>query len=347
MSHDLDENRLCDWLEQNLPGFERPILLTKFANGQSNPTFKVQSESGSYVLRRKPLGTLLPSAHAIDREYRLLSALWPLGFPVPQPYCYCSDVNIIGSDFYVMGMAVGQNYSNGSLPDLTPDARRQTYLSMVDTLASLHQIDAAAAGLANYGKPGNYFERQIGRWAQQYRISQTDHIEDMERLIEWLPTTAPPQSRSSIVHGDFRIDNLIFGQNNKVNSVLDWELSTLGDPLADFTYFALQWVLPQDGAAALGGLQLGSLGIPTLDEILDRYCTATQRHEPPDLNWYFAYNLFRAAGIVQGIKKRVAEGTASNARADEMASRVPAYAKSAWAFAERATRHAAPLGGAR
>ncbi|MFM7010688.1 MAG: phosphotransferase family protein, partial [Betaproteobacteria bacterium] len=162
MSHDLDENRLGGWLEQNLPGFKRPILLTKFANGQSNPTFKVQSESGSYVLRRKPLGTLLPSAHAIDREYGLLSALWPLGFPVPQPYCYCSDVNIIGSDFYVMGMAVGQNYSNGSLPDLTPDGRRQTYLSMVDTLASLHQIDAAAAGLANYGKPGNYFERQIG-----------------------------------------------------------------------------------------------------------------------------------------------------------------------------------------
>jgi len=337
----MDEVVLGAWLTTNLTDFQLPFSIRKFPGGQSNPTYRIDAENGSYVLRRKPIGNLLPSAHAVDREYHLLSALWPLGFPVPRPLAFCEDPSIAGAIFYVMELASGKNRWDGALPDLSPHERRCAYLAMVDTLAALHQIDVNAAGLSNFGRQGNYFERQVKRWTSQYRESQTDDIIEMEHLIDWLSQTVPPQTRSAVVHGDYRIDNLIFTADHHVEAVLDWELATLGDPLADFSYFAMQWVLPRDGAAALGGLDLVALGIPTLDEIVDRYCAATGRDGLPDLEWYFAYNLFRLAGIVQGIKKRVVDGSASHPQAHETAAKAPIFAKAAWTFARKVQSHAA------
>ena len=332
----IDEAALGAWLEANVEGFSRPFSLTKFASGQSNPTYKISGASGEYVLRRKPFGPLLPSAHAVDREYRLLSALSPLDFPVPEPLALCDDPSVIGAMFYVMELAKGRPYADGALPDFDPATRRRMYEQLVDTLADLHNIDPAAAELADFGKPGNYFERQVARWTRQYRDSQTDYLPEMERLIAFLPETLPEQSRMSIVHGDYRIDNVVFDGDGTLTAVLDWELATLGDPLADFSYLAMQWMMPADGAAGLAGLDLAALGIPTLDAIVQRYSERSGVPVAAKLDWYFAYNLFRLAGIVQGIKKRVIDGTASHAQAAEMAERVPMLASAAWSFAEKA-----------
>ena len=332
----IDEASLGAWLEANVEGFAGPFTLTKFPSGQSNPTYKISAVSGEYVLRRKPFGKLLPSAHAVDREYRLLSALSPLDFPVPRPLALCADPEIIGAVFYVMELAKGRPYADGSLPDFDPATRRHMYQQLVDTLVDLHGIDPAAVDLEHFGKPGNYFERQVMRWTRQYRDSQTDYIPEMERLIAFLPETLPDQSRTSIVHGDYRIDNVVFDGDGTLTAVLDWELATLGDPLADFSYLAMQWVMPADGGAGLAALDLEALGIPTLDEIVRRYSDRSGIPIADTLDWYFAYNLFRLAGIVQGIKKRVMDGTASHAQAAEMAKRVPMLASAAWDFAQRA-----------
>src|SRR5215207_4192072 len=267
----LDEEALGRWLEANVEGFIAPFELTKFPSGQSNPTYKISAASGGYVLRRKPFGPLLPSAHAVDREYRLLSALHPLGFPVPRPLALCADPDVIGAIFYVMELARGRPYANGALPEFDPATRHRMYEQLIDTLADLHAIDPEAAELGDFGKPGNYFERQVARWTRQYRDSQTDFIPEVERLIAFLPQTLPEQSRTSIVHGDYRIDNVMFDGDGTLTAVLDWELATLGDPLADFSYLAMQWMLPADGGAALGGVDLATLGIPTLEETVDRY----------------------------------------------------------------------------
>jgi len=331
----IDEAALGRWLEANVESFRDPFQLEKFAWGQSNPTYRIRAASGDYVLRRKPFGPLLPSAHAVDREYRLISALHPLGFPVPRPYALCGDAHVIGAIFYVMELAKGRAYTNGALPDFDPATRRSKYEQLVDTLADLHNIEPAAAGLSDFGKPGNYFERQVARWTRQYRDSQTDELPAMERLIDYLPASLPEQSRVSIVHGDYRIDNVLF-DNGQITAVLDWELATLGDPLADFSYLAMQWVMPADGGAGLAGLDLLTLGIPTLDEIVEFYSTRSGVPVADRLDWYFAYNLFRLAGIVQGIKKRVIDGTASHAHAAEMAKRVPMLADAAWSFAVKA-----------
>jgi aminoglycoside phosphotransferase (APT) family kinase protein len=331
----LDEAALGGWLEANIDGFRGPFELAKFPSGQSNPTYRISAASGEYVLRRKPFGPLLPSAHAVDREYRLLSALAPLGYPVPRPLALCEDTQVIGAIFYVMALAKGCAYANGALPDFDAPTRREMYEQLVDTLADLHNIDPAAAGLADFGKAGNYFERQVARWTRQYRDSQTDQIEEMEGLIAFLPRTIPQQSRTSVVHGDYRIDNVMF-DDRRLTAVLDWELATLGDPLADFSYLAMQWVMPADGGAGLAGLDLPPLGIPTLEEIVRRYSARADVPVAKKLDWYFAYNLFRLAGIVQGIKKRVIDGTASHAHAAEMAKRVPMLAQAAWRFAEKA-----------
>ena len=331
----MSDAALGRWLNANVEGFSGPFALEKFAAGQSNPTYRIAAASGDYVLRRKPFGPLLPSAHAVDREYRLLSALWPLDFPVPRPLGLCEDETIIGAIFYVMELAPGRSYSNGALPEFDPLARTRMYEQLVDTLADLHRIDPSAAGLGDFGKPGNYFERQVARWTRQYRGSQTDEIPEMERLIAFLPQSLPEQSRVAIVHGDYRIDNALF-DDGRLTAVLDWELSTLGDPLADFSYLAMQWVMPADGGAGLEGLDLDALGIPTLEIIAQRYSGRSGVPVAAQLDWYFAYNLFRLAGIVQGIKKRVIDGTASHARASEMAKRVPMLATAAWRFAERA-----------
>jgi aminoglycoside phosphotransferase (APT) family kinase protein len=332
----MNEAVLDSWLSGHVEGYRGPFELHKFPSGQSNPTYKIGAASGDYVLRRKPFGPLLPSAHAVDREYRLLSALHPLGFPVPQPLALCRDPEVLGAIFYVMELAKGRPYADGSLPGFTPVARRRTYEQLVDTLADLHNIDPAPAGLGDFGKPGNYFERQVARWTRQYRDSQTDDIPEMDRLIDYLPVSLPEQSRTSIVHGDYRIDNVMFDDAGKLTAVLDWELATLGDPLADFSYLAMQWMMPADGGAGLGGLDLAALGIPGLDAIVERYSARSGVPVAAQLDWYFAYNLFRLAGIVQGIKKRVIDGTASHAQAAEMAKRVPMLASSAWSFAQRA-----------
>lgn len=332
----IDEAALGDWLTANVAGFSGPFTLTKFSSGQSNPTYRISAASGDYVLRRKPFGQLLPSAHAVDREYRLLSALHPLGFPVPRPFALCDDPDVIGAIFYVMEIAKGRPYANGALPEFDAPTRRRMYEQLIDTLADLHVIDPDAAELSDFGKSGNYFERQVMRWTRQYRDSQTDYLPEMERLISFLPETIPEQSRTSIVHGDYRIDNVMYDGEGSLTAVLDWELATLGDPVADFSYLALQWMMPADGGAGLGGLNLNELGIPTLDEIVERYSVRSGVPVAAQLDWYFAYNIFRLAGIVQGIKKRVIDGTASHAQAAEMARRVPMLASAAWDFAKKA-----------
>lgn len=329
----VDEEALGAWLEANVEGFSGPFELTKFPSGQSNPTYRIRAQSDDYVLRRKPFGRLLSSAHAVDREYRLLSALHPLDYPVPRPLAYCDDHQVIGAIFYIMELARGRAYANGALPDFDPGTRRRMYEQLIDVLADLHTIDPEAAELGDFGKPGNYFERQVMRWTRQYRDSQTDFIPEMERLISFLPETLPQQSRTSVVHGDYRIDNVLFDGDGTLAAVLDWELATLGDPLADFSYLAVQWMLPADGGAGLGGLDLERFGIPALMQVATRYTERSGVPVEQQLDWYFAYNLFRLAGIVQGIKKRVLDGTASHANAEEMAKRVPMLAQAAWNFA--------------
>ncbi|MEQ1509795.1 MAG: phosphotransferase family protein [Sphingopyxis sp.] len=333
----LDERRLTAWMTDNVEGFAGPITIAKFKGGQSNPTYRIDAASGAYVLRRKPFGPLLPSAHAVDREYRVIAGLHPTGFPVARPYGLCTDESVIGSMFYIMAMVEGRTIWDGAMPDASANQRHATYMAMVDTLAALHNVDVDAAGLADYGKPGNYFERQVGRWTKQYRASQTDVMPEVERLIEWLPTTLPPQTRTSIVHGDYRIDNMIFAADEpRVLAVLDWELSTLGDPLADFTYLCMAWVTEHGGRSGVMDLDRAALGIPELDEVVTRYCAATGRDSVPDMNWYFAYNFFRLVGIIQGIKKRVIDGTATSSHAREMSERVTPLAERAWYFAQMA-----------
>ncbi len=333
----IDEAALSTWLESNIQGYAGPLHVLQYKGGQSNPTYRLETPGRTYVLRRKPSGTLLPSAHAVDREFRLISALRTTGFPVPEPYALCEDTGVIGAVFYVMQSVAGAIHWNGSLPELAPEQRRDAYVSMITTLARLHNVDFASIGLADYGKPGNYFARQVQRWTRQYRASETGRIEAAERLITWLPDTVPEQARTAIVHGDYRIDNMIFGPGaSQVAAVLDWELSTLGDPLADFTYLLMGWALPADGRSSLGGLDLAGLGIPGRDEAVALYCRLTDRSGLPELDWYFAYNLFRLVGIVQGIAGRVRDGTAASAKAAEAAARAPMLAEAAWQFALKA-----------
>ncbi|CAN5315587.1 phosphotransferase [soil metagenome] len=333
----LDLVKLATWMESHVAGFAGPLGYAKFAGGQSNPTYRLDTPTTAYVLRRKPFGPLLPSAHAVDREYRVIAGLHPTGFPVPRPYGLCEDDSVVGSAFYIMEMVEGRTIWDGSMPDLTPSARRAHYDAMVDTLAALHNLDHVAAGLESFGKPGNYFERQVARWTKQYRASETEHMPDVERLIEWLPATLPEQTRTSVVHGDYRIDNMIFAHEApRVIAVLDWELSTLGDPLADFSYLLMNWVTEPEGRSGVKGLAGPETGIPTISEVTKRYCAATGRDGVPRLEWYFAYNLFRLTGIVQGIKKRIVDGTASSAQAEKTAERVYGLASAAWGFAKQA-----------
>lgn len=333
----LDEAKLSAWLEANVAGYQGPMKLTKFKGGQSNPTYKIEAPSGNYVLRRKPFGPLLPSAHAVDREYRVQAALQKAGWTVPPQYGLCTDDSVIGSWFYVMGMVDGRTIWDGAMPNDTPEYRRATYNAMIDTLAGLHSVDVDAAGLSDYGKPGNYFGRQVERWTKQYRLAETETMDSMERLIAFLPASLPEQTRTSVVHGDYRIDNMIWSKTEpKVLAVLDWELSTLGDPLADFTYVAMAWVTENGGRSGVMDLDRKALGIPELEEVVERYCAATGRTSVPDMNWYFAYNFFRLAGIMQGIKKRVIDGTASSAHAKAMSERVQPLADKAWEFALKA-----------
>ncbi|MCW3836770.1 phosphotransferase family protein [Sphingomonas canadensis] len=334
---DLDEARLGAWLAANVAGFDGLARVEKFPGGQSNPTYRIDAASGSYVLRRKPFGPILPSAHAVEREYRLIAALHPTGFPVARPYGLCEDAEVVGSPFYVMEMVEGRTLWDGALPGMAPDARTAHYHAIVDTLAALHSIDYQAVGLGDYGKPGNYFARQVERWSRQYRASQTDDLPEVDAMIAWLPRTVPEQTRTSIVHGDYRIDNMIFAPDGpRVLAVLDWELSTLGDPLADFSYFLMSWATEPEGRSGVKGLTGPRTGIPELEAMVARYCAATGRDGVPQLDWYFAYNLFRLVGIVQGIKKRMLDGNASSAQAANTVERLPGLVAAAWGFAVKA-----------
>lgn len=332
----LDLGKLTAWFEAHVEGFAGPISYTKFKGGQSNPTYKIETPATNYVLRRQPFGKLLPSAHAVDREYKVMTGLYPTGFPVPSTYGLCEDPEILGSKFFVMSMADGRSLWNGALPDLNPGERRAHYNALIDTMADMHFHDPQEIGLGDYGKPTDYCARQIARWSKQYKLSETEHMPQMERLIEWLPQSMPTQQESSVVHGDYRLDNVIFAQDEpRIVAVLDWELSTLGDPIADFSYLMLNWYQPADGRAGLMGLDLEELGIPSVDEAVERYVARTGYPVPP-MDWYFAYNLFRLAGILQGIKKRVIDGTASSAHAKKMGERVAPLVESAYQFAIKA-----------
>ena len=335
--HRFDEARLAEWMKANVSGYQGPLTVTQFKGGQSNPSFRLDTPSHSYVLRRKPMGKLLPSAHAVDREFRVISALHPTGYPVAKPHALCTDDGVIGSMFYIMDNVEGRIFWNAQLPTLTNADRRAIFTAEIETLARLHQADYSALGLSDFGKPGNYFARQIDRWTKQYRASETEKNETVERLIAFLPNSVPEQERTSIVHGDYRLDNMIFAKDaNRVVAVLDWELATLGDPLADFSYFLCSWLLPPDGRSGLGGVDIAALGIPSLEEAVAIYCKATNRPGLPKLDWYFAYNLFRLVGILQGIAGRVRDGTAASAQARETIKRIGPLAEASWTFARKA-----------
>lgn len=332
-SHRFDEAALAAWMQANVEGFEGPLEVRQFKGGQSNPTYQLVTPAKKYVMRRKPPGKLLPSAHAVDREFKVISALHPTGFPVAKPYGLCVDEGVIGTMFYVMDMVEGRILWDQSLPQYEPAERHAIYMAKLKTLADLHNTDYQAVGLGDYGKPGNYMGRQVDRWTKQYRASETVKLEDMERLIEWLPQSVPNQDRTSVVHGDYRLDNMVLHPTEaRVTAVLDWELSTLGDPLADFTYLLMNWV---NGAiAAIPDLK--AHGIPTAEEYVAEYCRLTGRDGLPEVNWFFAYNSFRLAGILQGIVGRVRDGTANSPQAAAMAERVPGLAKAGWEFAKKA-----------
>ena len=331
--HRVDVGGLEAWLAANMPGFEGPLEVEQFKGGQSNPTYLLKTPAATYVLRRKPPGKLLPSAHAIEREYRVMNALRGTGVPVPRMHCLCDDTAVIGSAFYVMEHVQGRILWDPQLPGFSVAERRALFDDMNRVIAALHRLDPAQIGLADYGKPGNFFARQIGRWSAQYRASETERIEAMESLIEWLPLHIPPSDTAALVHGDFRLDNLVFHATEpRVVAVLDWELSTLGHPMADFAYHALAWDAPTGATRGLAGLDLGALGIPSAAEYVARYCERVGAAAPSAEAWnfYVAYNLFRGAAISQGILRRALDGSASSVHALEAGRKARGVAERAW-----------------
>jgi len=334
-----DERAVEHYLMAHLEGFRSPLTIEQFRGGQSNPTFLLTAGDGAqYVLRKKPGGVLLPSAHAIEREFQVVSALHGTAVPVARPLLICTDEQVIGTSFYLMSYAAGRNFWDPALPDLQPAERGAIYDEMNRVLVALHTLDFARAGLADYGKPGNYFARQIARWSKQYRASETERIEAMEKLIDWLPANIPPGEETALVHGDYRLDNLVFdGIEPRILAVVDWELSTLGHPLADFSYHAMQWRLLATGMRGLAGLDLRSLGIPTESEYVAAYCRRSGRGaiEPPVWEFCIAYNLFRVASILQGIARRVLDGTAASRHARESGAQARPTAELAWQQVEQ------------
>ena len=335
-----DVDRLAEYMASHVESFRGPLRVRQFKGGQSNPTYLLEAESDSYVLRRKPPGKLLKSAHAVDREFRIISALYAADFPVPRPYVLCEDDEIIGTAFFIMEYVDGRIFWDLDLPGIDPGERGAIYDDVNATIARLHSYNFAALGPEDFGKPGNYFERQIARWIGQYRASETGGVKSMDALIEWLPDNIPTDESASIVHGDFRLDNMIVHAGKpRVVAVLDWELSTIGHPLADFTYHLMTWQMPEIGIGSTGlyGKDLAALGIPDEDEYTRRYCERTGREDGiPDRDFYSAFNFFRLAAILQGIAGRVRDGTAASAHASQAEKAVAPLADMGWRFARRA-----------
>ena len=338
-AHRFDEHKLEDYLSSHVESFHGPMTVSEFKGGQSNPTYLLEAQSGRYVLRRKPPGKLLKSAHAVDREFRVISALYASGFPVPRPYLLCEDDEVIGTTFYIMECVEGRIFWELDLPGLDRDERAAIYDNVNETIARLHSTDIHAAGLDDFGVPGNYFERQISRWSKQYRASETDKNVAMDRLIEWLPENIPADESVSIVHGDYRLDNMILHPTEpRVIAVLDWELSTIGHPLADFTYHLMAWEMPEIGLGSVGlaGKPIADLGIPNEDEYIAAYCERTGRATGiADRNFYSAFNFFRLAAILQGIAGRVRDGTAASAHASQAVKAVKPLADLGWQYAAK------------
>jgi len=338
-AHRIDAARLEQYLGDVLADYQGPLEVRQFEGGQSNPTYLLTTPARQYVLRRKPPGVLLKSAHAVDREFRVMRALFERGLPVPEPLALCDDDSVLGSMFYVMRHVPGRVFLVSAMPDLTPSERAAVYDSANATLAALHSLDHVAAGLGDFGRPGNYFERQIARWSQQYESSRTDDIPQMERLMEWLPKAAPPAGETRLIHGDYSFHNLLVHPTEpRVVAVLDWELSTTGDPIGDLTYHAMEWYRPDDGDArgSLLGEDLARLGIPDLEAYVARYCERVGRPPLTNLSFYKAYNLFRVAAIVQGIVGRALQGNAAADGAADQAARVRPLAEAAWTYARDA-----------
>ena len=336
-----DPVRLEAFLTKEVPGFAAPLTVRQFKGGQSNPTYLLETPARQFVLRRKPPGKLLPSAHAVDREFRVIRALHSKGFPVAPPVTYCADESVAGTPFYVMGFVAGRVFWNPEMPGSNPGERASIYDAMAGTVAQLHRYDPAELGLADFGRGENYVARQVDRWSKQYRASQTQPIDEMEKLIAWLPAHIPPSGPVRLVHGDFRLDNMIFAPDTpRVLAVLDWELSTLGDALADFSYHLMAWHMPQEetgaGTGSLVGHNIKALGIPSADDYVAMYRARTGFDPRPHLPAYLAYNFFRIAAILQGIAGRVRDGTATNEHAPAKAQMVRPLAETAWRFAREA-----------
>ena len=334
-----DEAALERWMAEHVAGFRGPLRVSQFKGGQSNPTYRIDSRSGSYVLRRKPPGKLLPGAHAVDREYRVLAALGVQGFPAARVHALCEDENIIGTAFYVMDLVEGRIFWEAQLPGLPREERAAAFDSMNSRIAQLHSYDPAAIGLGDYGRASGFVERQVARWSKQYLgDAEAGRIETMDNLVGWLEKNLPPDSgRSSVVHGDFRCDNMIFDAHRpQVRAVLDWELSTLGDPASDFTYHLLMYRMPAELFAGLAGMDLEALGIPSEQTYVAAYCERTGREELPNKDYLVVFNLFRLAAILHGIRGRIARGTAASAHAVETASKLEPLAELAWAEAGKA-----------
>ena len=344
--HQFDQEALTAWLRENLDGFEGPLSVEMFKGGQSNPTYKLVTPSCSYVMRAKPgpVAKLLPSAHAVEREFTVMRGLAGTNVPVAKMICLCEDESVIGRAFYVMEFVQGRVLWDQALPGMTPSGRGAIYDEMNRVIAALHKVDFTRCGLDTFGKPGNYVERQISRWSKQYVASITQAIPEMDRLMAWLPANLPDSARdaskTSIVHGDYRLDNLMFHPTKpRILAVLDWELSTLGHPLADFSYHCMAWHVPHSLSRGIGGLDVASLGIPPEAEYIRLYCQRTGLTTPEalrqDWNFYMAYNMFRIAAILQGIAKRIEMGTASSPQAANSAAGVRPMAEMAWKFAQQ------------
>ena len=333
--HKFDETKLNAYLEKEIPNYEGPLTVKQFEGGQSNPTFQLLTPEKTYVLRKQPPGELLPSAHQVDREFKVMHALWDTPVPVPQMFLLCEDTEIIGTKFYVMEMVQGRLFTETRLPQLPKEQRRLLYEDLARVLAELHKVDPEQVGLGDFGRPGNYYERQVGRWSKQYIASQTEQINAMDSLMEWLPNNLPEATSSTIVHGDFRLGNvLIHPEKPEIVAVLDWELSTLGDGLADLGYMCQEYRGNSESPDGLAGADLVSLGIPGESDIVETYCDNLGLSGIDNWEFYLIYNMFRSAGIIQGVYKRGLDGNASSNKALEYKEAARLRSERAWSLVE-------------